>query len=59
MIRRSGHRFAEKIMRKHIFSVRSDAKPVTTFADRTHAALNLKFLNELAAIAAGTSNSPH
>jgi hypothetical protein len=34
MIRRSGNRFAGKIMRQLIVSARSDAKPVPTFADR-------------------------
>jgi hypothetical protein len=35
MIRRSGNRFADKIMRQvDKFSARSDAKPVPTFADR-------------------------
>src|SRR5262245_52641702 len=34
MIRRSGVRFAEKIMRQLKVSARSDAKPVPTFADR-------------------------
>jgi hypothetical protein len=34
MIRRSGNRFADKIMRRFEVSARSDAKPVSTFADR-------------------------
>src|SRR5215210_5112411 len=34
MIRRSGYRFADKIMRHCMICARSDAKPVSTFADR-------------------------
>jgi hypothetical protein len=60
MIRRSGRRFTEKDHAPHIVSAQPDAKPVTTFAGRARGPLiDLKFLNELAAGDAGTSNRRH